>query len=176
MKTVLSFVVILAGLLAVKAQQYKPVDEKSEVKFTIRNFGLNTNGSLTGLKGSIKFNPSDLSTSSFDVTVDVNSVNTGIDSRDSHLKKQDYFDAGRYPTINFASTSISQSQNDYSVTGKLTIKGITKTISFPFTVQNQDNGLLLTGSFNIDRKDFNVGESSAVLGNTVNVSLKVFAN
>ncbi|HEY1871875.1 MAG TPA: YceI family protein [Chitinophagaceae bacterium] len=175
MKSALSFVVLLAGLLAVKAQQYHPVDEKSEVRFTVKNFGLNTEGSLVGLKGSIKFNPSDLSTSSFDVSVDVNSINTGIDSRDSHIKKEDYFDVGRYPTVNFVSTGISQNQNDYAVTGKLTIKGITKTISFPFTVQNQDNGLLLTGSFIINRKDFNIGESSAVLGNTVNVSLKVFA-
>lgn len=175
MKTVLSFVVVLTGLLAVKAQQYKPVDEKSEIRFTVKNFGLTTSGSLGGLKGSIKFNPSDLSTSSFEVSVDVNSINTGIDSRDDHIKKEDYFDVGRYPTVNFTSTGITQNQSDYTVTGKLTIKGVTKTISFPFTVENQDNGILLNGNFTINRKDFNVGESSAVLGNTVNVSLKVFA-
>lgn len=157
------------------SQQYKPVDEKSEVKFTIKNFSLNTSGSLNGLKGTINFDPVDFSNSSFNVSVDVSTINTGIDARDNHLKKEDYFDVEKFPVISFVSTDITGSQNDYNVTGKLTIKGTIKTISFPFTVQNQDNGIILTGEFSINRKDFNVGGGSAVLGNNVNVSLKVFA-
>ena len=58
----------------------------------------------------------------------------------------------------------------------LEIKGITQNISFPFKAENKDGGILLTGEFTINRKDFNVGGSSAVLGNSVNVNLKVFAN
>lgn len=157
------------------SQQYKPVDEKSEVKFTIKNFSLNTSGSLNGLKGTINFDPADFSNSSFNVSVDVSTINTGIDARDNHLKKEDYFDVERYPVISFISTNITGSQNDYNVTGKLTIKGTAKTISFPFTIQNQDNGIILSGEFSINRKDFNIGGGSAVLGNNVNVSLKVFA-
>jgi len=179
MKAILSLVFLVAGLYAVNSQQYKPVAEKSEVKFSVKNFGINTPGSLNGLKGSIVFNPFNLSSSSFNVSVDVNTINTGIDSRDSHLKKEEYFDAEKFPTISFVSTGITGTQDGYTVTGKLTIKGVTKTISFPFTVQNtvqsQDAGIIFTGSFNINRKDFNVGGSSAVLGNNVDVSLKVVA-
>ena len=50
-----------------------------------------------------------LPASSFNVSVDVNTINTGVDSRDSHLKKEEYFNAEKYPTINFASTSIEKS-------------------------------------------------------------------
>jgi polyisoprenoid-binding protein YceI len=175
MKLTLCLVFLIACLYSVKAQQYKPIDSKSEITFTIRNFGINTSGSLTGLKGTIKFNPSDLPSSSFNASADVNTINTGIDARDNHLKKEEYFNTEKFATINFVSTNITKNQSDYSVTGNLTIKGVTKSITFPFTVQTQDNGLLFNGSFSINRKDFGVGGSSAVLSNTVNVNLKVFA-
>ena len=175
MKATLIFVFLFAGLFAVKAQQYKPVDEKSEIKFTIKNFGLNVSGSFTGLNGAINFNASNLSASSFNASVDVNTINTGIDLRDNHLKKEDYFNAEKYSTIRFVSTSITGNQNGYTVSGNLTIKGTTRAVSFPFTVQNQDDGMLFSGSLSIDRKDFNVGGSSAVLSNNVEIHLKVFA-
>jgi polyisoprenoid-binding protein YceI len=175
MKALLSLIFLFAGLFTVKAQQYKPVDDRSEVKFTIKNFGINTPGSLKGLKGSVKFNPADLVSSSFNVSVDVNTINTGVDARDSHIKKEEYFNAEKFPVISFNSTKITKEQDGYTVTGSLTIKGVTKPISFPFTVQSQDNGLIFSGSFTIDRKDFGVGGSSAVLGNSVEVSLKVFS-
>jgi len=175
MKAFLCFIFLFTGSLTVKAQQYKPVDDKSEVKFTIKNFGINTNGSLAGLKGTIKLDPQNPGASSFEVSVDVVTINTGVDARDSHLKKEEYFNAEKYPTINFVSTNISGNQNQYKVTGNLTIKGVTKTVSFPFTVEKQDNGLIMKGEFSIERKDFGVGGSSAVLGNSVNVNLKVYA-
>lgn len=157
------------------AQQYKPVDAKSEIKFTIKNFGINTSGTLSGLKGDINFNPSQVSASKFNVSVDVNTINTGIDMRDNHLKKEEYFNADKYPTLSFVSTEIKAADKDYNITGQLTIKGVTKTISFPFTATKQDNGMLFTCSFSINRKDFNVGGGSAVIGNNVDISLKIFA-
>jgi len=176
MKSLFSVTFLLIGLLVTKAQQYKPVDEKSDVKFVIKNFGLNTSGSLNGLKGTISFDPSNPGASSFNVTIDANTINTGSDARDSHLKKEEYFDVGKYPAINFISTNITKDQNGYAVTGNLTIKGVTKSITFPFTVENQENGIQLNGEFNINRLDFGVGGNSAVLSDNVNVSLKVFAN
>lgn len=175
MKTVLSFAFFLAGLLAVKSQQYKPVDDKSEVKFTIKNFGVNTPGTFSSLKGTIQFDPSSLSTVSFNVTIDVNTINTGIDMRDSHLKREEYFNAEKYSTISFVSTGIKTNDKGYAVSGQLTIKGITKNISFPFTAVAQNGGMLFTGNFNINRKDFKIGGGSAVMGSNVDVSLKVFA-
>src|ERR1700759_210948 len=101
MKTFLSFILFISCIFSAHAQQLKPVDSKSEVKFTIKNFGLNTNGTLSGLKGTINFNSSNLSASSFNVTVEVNTINTGVDMRDSHLKKEEFFDAEKYQNISF---------------------------------------------------------------------------
>ena len=95
--------------------------------------------------------------------------------RDNHLKKEEYFNAEKYPNISFVSTGIKPDNNGYTISGSLTIKGISKNISFPFTAVAQNGGMLFTGNFSINRKDFNVGEGSAVLSNNVDVSLKVFA-
>jgi polyisoprenoid-binding protein YceI len=175
MKAILTIVFLLTGLFTINAQQYQPVDNKSEVHFTIKNFGLSTGGTFIGLKGTIKFDSQNLPASSFNVSVEANTINTGIESRDSHLKKNEYFDVEKYPTISFVSTSITKSDNGYTVSGHVIIKGVDKIISFPFTVENNGDALVFSGSFTLDRKDFNIGESSAVLSNTVNVNLKVFA-
>ena len=79
------------------------------------------------------------------------------------------------PTISFTSTSIKACRKGYTVSGQLTIKGVSKIISFPFTRLSKMMECFFTGSFAINRKDFNVGGGSAVLGNNVDVTLKVFA-
>ena len=175
MKTILSFVFLIVGMLSLNAQQYKPVDDKSEVKFTVKNFGLNTSGTLSNLKGTIQFDPSNLSSASFNVSVDVNTINTGISMRDNHLKEKEYFYTEKYSTIRFVSTGVKPANDGFILTGQLTIKGVSKDISFPFTAVTQNGGMLFTGNFTIDRKDFDVGGSSAVLSNSVDISLKVFA-
>ena len=175
MRSLLVILIFLPGAFCISAQSLKPVNDASEIKFTIKNFGLNVTGKFSGLSGTMQFNPSNLSASAFNVSVDANTVNTGVDMRDNHLKKEEYFDVSKYPTINFVSTSITGDQNGYTLSGRLTIKGITKEISFPFTATHQNDGTVFTGNFSINRKDFNVGGGSAVMGSNVDVSLKVLA-
>lgn len=155
----------------------KPVDAESSVKFKIKNFGFNTvTGSFKGIQGTIKFTPENPGTSSIDVTVDAKSVNTGINLRDNHLRKEEYFDVKKYPVIRFVSSKITSSSKSgtFFMTGRLNIKNVTREISFPFTAVPQEGGYLFTGEFKINRIDFGVGESSSVSDN-LTVILKVFA-
>ncbi|MGI8951520.1 MAG: YceI family protein [Chitinophagaceae bacterium] len=172
MKRLIFLAVFIIAFCAFAQVDLKPVDDKDAVTFVIKNFGINTPGSFTGLKGSIKWNAENPSNSSFNVSVDANTINTSIDARDNDLRKEKYFDVAKYPTINFVSANISAA----SVTGNLTIKGITKSVTFPFTVTKQGNGYLFEGSFTINRRDFDVGGSSMVLADNVTVKLKVQAN
>lgn len=158
-------------LCAFTSADLKPIDANDSVTFIIRNFGINTKGEFKGLKGTIKWDPANPAASSFNVSVDAATVNTGIDSRDEHLRKDDYFDVAKYPTLNFVSTSVSGN----TVTGNITIKGVTKQISFPFTVTTSGSSYIFSGNFTLNRLDFNVGSSSMVLSNSVNVSLRVQA-
>ncbi len=157
--------------------QYKPVDNGSAVRFTIKNIGINVDGSLKGLAGNINFDPQHLESASFDVTVDANTVNTDNSLRDDHLKKETYFDAGHYKTMHFVSTKITTStkKDTYFVFGKLTIKNTTKDISFPFTANASDAGYTFKGNFGINRRDFNVGGAS-IISDALQVSLNIVAN
>ena len=73
---------------------------------------------------------SDLTTASFSFKFDVSSINTRNEDRDNHLRAGDFFDVASFPTIDFVSTSITKDGDDYKVTGDLTIKGVTKPVTF----------------------------------------------
>lgn len=155
-------------------QTYTPSDQNSTVKFRIKNFGFNVTGSFRGLQGTVQFDPNDLAKSSFDVSVDASSVNTGIDMLDDHLRAEEYFDVKTYPRIRFVSSRIAPSNKTGTliVFGRLTIKSITKEISFPFTAKPQNEGYVFNGEFKINRRDFGVGGSSAA-SNELTVMLSV---
>lgn len=72
----------------------------------------------------------DLTTATVKFTFDVSSINTRDEERDNHLKSADFFDVEKYPTITFQSTNITKDGDDYKVTGDLTIKDVTKPVTF----------------------------------------------
>lgn len=72
----------------------------------------------------------DLTTAKVAFTFEVASINTRSEDRDNHLKSADFFDVESYPSIDFKSTSITKDGSDYKVTGDLTIKDVTKPVTF----------------------------------------------
>jgi polyisoprenoid-binding protein YceI len=157
--------------------QQRLVDSRSTVKFSIKNLGITVNGSFSGLSGNIKFDENNPGTASFEATVDASSINTGIGARDRHLKKPDYLDVEKFPAISFVSEKVTRaSDGKYIVTGNLSIKNRIKQISFPFTANAEQGGTRFTGSFSINRRDFNVGGSSITLSDNLIIFLSVFAD
>jgi polyisoprenoid-binding protein YceI len=174
----LNFAILLIVLLATNqasAQTYTPSDNESSVKFTIKNFGFGVDGSFKNLKGTIVFDPANPGGSSFKVTVDAGTINTGNNSRDAHLKKEEYFDVAKYPTISFASNKIEKTAQGYLVTGVFSIKNKTKIVTIPFTAVPQGGGYLFNGKVQLNRRDFEVGSSSMVLSDNLTLTLKVKA-
>ena len=172
MKRIIVTASIALLLSAFTLVDLKPVDSEGAVTFVIKNFGLNTNGSLKGLKGTIKWDAANPAASQISASVDVNTLNTGIDMRDKDLKEEKYFDVTKYPTINFVSTAVSAT----SITGNLTIKGVTKSFTFPITVTPSGSGYLFQGNFSVNRRDFGIGGGSMVLSDEAKVTLKVQTN
>ena len=86
-------------------------------------------GRFTDLAGAITV-ASDPLQSKIEATVQVNSVSTGDEKRDGHLKSGDFFELEKYPTMTFVSTDIVAKGGDYALTGDLTVKGITKPVTF----------------------------------------------
>ncbi|MFY0671970.1 MAG: YceI family protein [Bacteroidia bacterium] len=145
----------------------------SSVNFMITNAGLEVEGKFSEISGTVQFDASDLNSSKFTANVRVSSIDTEIEMRDDHLKSEDYFDVAKYPLMKFESTAISGKEGNYKVTGKLTIKDVTKTISFPFSTYSKDGSLHLKGTFEIDRRDYNVGGNSWIMGDDVTVTLDI---
>lgn len=172
---------LLLVLLAIggrlNAQTLQPVPDSSKVEFRIRNFGLNVNGSFKGIKGTITVPGSNLAGAVFDVTVDAATVETGIGMRDDHLRKTDYFDVAKFPVIRIKSTEIKpmKVEGNYTFNGTLTIKDVTKPLSFSFKAIRTGNGFVFTGGFKINRRDFGVGGNSISMSDETTVNLAVLA-
>lgn len=160
------------------AQNYNFNDKNSTVSFSIKNIGINVNGTFTGLKGVVIFNYNDLNSSKIDVSVNSNSVNTENAARDKHLRKEEYFDVEKFPLIFFSTTKIEATKriNRYTVEGNLTIKGITKPIKLELLVNDTDPNRVLKCNFEINRRTFKIGGNSLVLSDTVKLNLNIICN
>lgn len=158
------------------AQQYALDASASKIAFAIKNLGITVHGSFSGLAGEITFNPNELSKSSFNVHVDSKSINTDNDMRDSHLRKEEFFNAEKYPRLTFVSDNITAAgKGNYTVTGKLTIKDVTKNVSFKFSATPQGDIYTFKGSFDLNRRDYGVGGSSITMSDNVKIDLTVVA-
>ncbi len=176
LKRMLVALLVLNSFIVV-GQSYSPVDAGSKVKFIIKNFGINTGGTFEGLAGVITFDPAQLATASFNVTVEAKTVDTDMEGRDNHLRKAEYFDVEKYPKLSFRSTKIATTNKPeyFYMTGVITIKNVSKEISFPFKQTAKDGGILFEGEFKLNRRDFGVGGKSFSMADELTVELSVFA-
>lgn len=173
-KTLLSTAIVLLSLTC-WAQTYTPLDAASSVKFKIKNFGLQTEGSFKGLKGIVVFNAAGLTKAYIDVSVDAATIDTGTKLRDNNLRSEDYFDVKNFTTLRFKSVKIEagKSPGTFVVIGDLTIKRTTRQIALPFEAVQGKDGYQLKGVFAINRRDFSVGKSSVAMADDVIVELSV---
>jgi polyisoprenoid-binding protein YceI len=143
--------------------------QSGEVTFYIKNAGFNVDGKFTQVQATIHFNPDKPKETVIDASVNVVSINTGNGMRDRHLKKDDYFDVTKYPTIILKLKSlVENSPLRFDGLFNLTVKGISKEVHIPVTF---DGAKKLTGDFIINRRDFNIGGNSLMLSDNVKVKL-----
>lgn len=147
----------------------------SRVEFFINNAGIEVDGTMEGISADILFSPEALSTSKINASLRTSTIETGIDARDNSLRGDEYFDVASFPTISMNSSSFRQGGSYYIGTFTLTIKGVSKQIDMPFTMEEVNDQATFSGSFTIDRLDYGVGESSWVLSDEVKIEIKVNA-
>jgi polyisoprenoid-binding protein YceI len=168
-----NLILILFLFSTVVLGQNKKIVPENVIQFKIKNAGLSVDGSFKGLSGTIVFDANKPTESSFEVSLDAKTVNTGNNSRDGHLKKKDYFDVETYPKIGFKSKKTEATKTGYLTTGNLTIKGKTKEITILFTYSEKNSEGLFTGNVVLNRLDFGVGESSWILSDEVTILLNI---
>lgn len=141
------------------------------VGFKIKMLGLNVDGTLKGMKASVKFSNNE--PSSLVATIDSKTVNTTNNLRDKHLtEKEEFFQPEIFPTISMVSQSIQKiSENSYTGTFKLTIKNISKNIKIPFSFSENNGKGLLKSEFTINRQDWKFGGNTTGMSNSVKINI-----
>ncbi|MEN4758965.1 YceI family protein [Chryseobacterium sp. C39-AII1] len=164
-KIFLTFVFALLSVVGFAQTGWVVDPMHSSVNFNIKHMGISfVQGRFDTFTGKVITKGNTLDNATFDFTADVNSINTGVEMRDKHLKSADFFDAGTYSEIKFQSTSIAKDKgtNAYLLKGKLTIKDVTKDITVPVTfggtTKNQQGKEVLgfQTTFKVNRLDYNI--------------------
>jgi len=164
------FVAIAMGFVA-NAQ--KIIDSESIVNFSLENRGSEVTGTLGGMKGDVIFDKEDLNKSSFNVTMDVNTINTANGKRDAHLKNEDFFEVDKYPEIRFKSSSaVKNADGSYTIKGDFTMKSVTKSVEINASVVTGDGQKFLAGQLPINRVDYKVGSADDGVGTLLTAHLK----
>ena len=179
---VLETVVVVEEVMKINTAELQGVwlldASHSYVDFSIRHFLAKSKGSFQKIQGFIDFSD----TPSMNVTIDVESINTSNENRDSHLRSDEYFDTAKFPTMTFVSKSFNNTGNGMSVTGDLTIRDITKEIEFPLIyLGKQDTGrgypsAAFEGEITIKRTEFGVGKEGVSLGDEVTIEFSLELN
>ena len=156
----------------------------STLGFSIKHMMVsNTTGQFDKYEGTIVYDPNDLANATVNVTIQADSIDTHMDQRDNHLRSPDFFDVAKNPTITFVSKQVTPS----SITGDLTIKGITKEVSIPVEISGPvkspsgDNVIGISGTFKINRQDYGISfnktmdQGGLMVANDVTVNISVEA-
>jgi polyisoprenoid-binding protein YceI len=189
MKKLLSLlIVLLIAALPVVAQTTWKIDPvHSKVLFTVSHMVVSeVTGRFNEFDATLVQTNDDFSESKLSATIKTNSIDTDNEKRDEHLKSADFFDAEKYPEITFESKSfVKTGENKYTITGNLTMHGITKEVVLDATM----NGIVKSPWGNevagfkaettVNRYDFGLKWNKAleaggvIVGENVKVTLQV---
>ena len=158
----LTLLLIIPGFLFA-GEIYIADPAHTSIEFSVSHMMMsNVKGRFKKFDIELNFDPNKIENSQVKVTIDVNSIDTGNEKRDTHLKSPDFFDAKQFPTITFVSRSIRKKRGQWHISGDLTIRGVTRRISFPFELRGPMKDpmgfmrMAVLATLEINRFDFNV--------------------
>lgn len=152
----------------------------SSAQFAVKHLAISTvRGAFTSVKGAIQLDDKDITKSTVDVTIDVNSVDTRVAARDKDLRSDHFFDVEHYPTITFKSKKVEQvAPGKLRVIGDLTIHGVTKEValdvdgpSAPIKDPWGNQRVGINASSKITRQDFGITYGPGMIGDEVSITI-----
>ncbi|HUP27981.1 MAG TPA: YceI family protein [Chloroflexia bacterium] len=164
-----------------KATTWKIDAGHTTVEFVAKHMMITSvRGRFPDVEGTIAFDEENIANSSVEATIQVATVTSGSEQRDTHLRTGDFFLADEYPTMTFKSTRIEPKGNDeYKVTGDLTIRGVTREVTLDTTIEGRSvspwgtEAIGFSATVTINRKDFGLNWNVALETGGVLVSEKI---
>jgi polyisoprenoid-binding protein YceI len=141
-------------------------------------------GRFGNVNATIQYNEADITKSSVQVTIDVSTIDTGVQGRDADLKSAGFFDVATFPTATFTSTSVTRNGSNLTIAGNLTLHGITKPVvldvegpTAPVTDRRNKVHCGFSATATIHRTDFGVAPKmpAAMLGDDVKLTIEIDA-
>ena len=127
----------------------------SKIEFVGAKVTASHPGGFTDFGGKIELGEP-VEKSQIEVTIQTASLYADKEKLTKHLKSPDFFDVGKFPTATFRSTEITQDGAGHTISGDLTLHGVTKRISFPATVSATDSEVSASAEFSINRQDYGI--------------------
>lgn len=166
---------------ATQGQKYQITAQNSKIEFVGSKVTGSHNGSFGDFSGTVDF-VGNIEQSRVNITIKADSLTTDTPDLTKHLKTADFFDVAKFPEATFASTSIKaggEKGASHTVTGNLTLHGVTKAITFPATIKVSPDLATVDSSFSINRKDFGINYAGArdnLIRDDVVLTLTIRAN
>jgi polyisoprenoid-binding protein YceI len=129
----------------------------SRLDFTGVQAGAPFTGVFRQFTAAVDIDPAALATARIEVTIDMNSADSGDKDRDGTMRGADIFDAAHFPTAHYVTRSIARTATGFSAVGALTLHGVTKDVPIEFKFAAGAAGASLTGTAELKRLDFGVG-------------------
>jgi len=185
------FAIGLVAALWVAAYAAAPMSvdsAHSNVSFSLPILGglSKVTGKFGQFTADINFDEKDITKSSVVAKIKTDSISTGIGARDNHLKTADFFDAEKYPEITFTSKKVEKKGGKYILTGDFSMHGVTKEISFPFTIHGNcadkkaakvEPPCGFKATLQLNRKDYGIAyerkDNADFMGDVVDVDLDI---
>ena len=164
----------------VAGEKYLITSENSKIEFIGAKVTGHHNGSFKKISGTIDY-AGQIEKSRVSITIDSSSLETDTPDLTKHLKTADFFDVAKYPEAKFESTEIKpggEKGASHTVTGNLTLHGVTKSVTFPATITVNPGVITVESSFAINRKDFAInypGKTDDLIRDDVALTLNVKA-
>jgi polyisoprenoid-binding protein YceI len=151
---------------------------KSSLTFVVSVTGQSVTGKFKAFGALITFDPADLANSSAKITIPMDEAKTGDATRDAMLLKPDWFNILDFPQAIFQTTSfVAKGGNKYEAVGLLKLKGVSKALTLPFTLDIAGDTAVMKGETVLKRLDFGVGKGPDFMTETpVALSVKVMVN
>lgn len=178
--TLVLAVVALFSFTVVEQFNYTVDAAHSRLGFTIKHMGISDfNGNFGKFETKITTSKADFSDAVVELSADVNTINTGNEMRDGHLKGADFFETEKFPTLTFKSTSFKLTEGkNYKIEGDLTLHGVTKKVTLDAVhygnIENPQSkktvaGFKITGI--VKRSEFGIGAGFPAPGLSDEVNL-----
>lgn len=174
MKTTPTFLIYLAFLglstsVALIPTDHFVVGDGHSIDFNSKD----PSGSFKQMGGDIDFDENNLESCKFNLNIEVASISTGNGMQNKKAQTEEWFDAKKFPQIKFKSMKVEKKGESFNITGELTIKGVTKTVTIPAAVSSSGDRLLFKGNFSVNRMDYKVGKKSATVSDVMKINFSV---